>query len=193
MKRHAWVLALALIGCGGSGAGGDAGSDGAQGNWLGYYYVLVQDQAQSPAGDHPGASIDAIELASNGSSVFLAQLHETAYGTVPPTGDNANFNNTLGAPEGQCVGQLPASWDAQTFVSLGGAGGYLIGSFTGLAPIETGDQLTVHVCSDAASEAWDAYVGVGTTISDASWFQVINGGVATTTATIPALPMIPAS
>jgi len=155
-----------------------------------YHYVLIQDLDQNASGDRPGADIDAVELDKGGSPLYLARIEESGFGVEPPTGSNRNFSNALGAPQGTCIGEAPADWDPTTFVSLGGVGGYLIGSFTGLAAIETGDELTVHACSGPASESWNASVGVATTLTDPDWFQVMTG-VGVTSVTIPNLPVVP--
>lgn len=156
-----------------------------------YHYVLIQDLDSSPRLPHPGADIDGVELSKGGVSYYLARIEEGAYGTVPPEdgSPNDNFNNALGRPQGTCVGRDDSQWDENTFVSLGGTGGYLIGSFTDLVAIETGNELTVHTCSDSASEDWRGSVGVADTLSDPDWFIVMTG-VGVSSVTIPNLPNV---
>jgi len=169
-------------------SGSDAGQDQGQ-QFQSYYYVLVQDRDQNPSGDTPGADVDAVKLSKGGDSYYITEVHEAAFGSEQPSGDNRNFNNVLGAPEGTCDRTDPDTYD--TFVSLGGAGGYFIGSFGSLEEIVAGNQITVYACTGPASEAWDAYVGVGTTVSDTHWVLVIDDGVATFTGTVPTLPQVP--
>ena len=154
-----------------------------------FYYVLVEDQDQNPSGDTPGGDVDAVALNKGSGDIYLSQVHEAAFGSEQPDGDNRNFNNVLGAPEGTCDLDDEDTYD--TFVSLGGDGGYFIGSFTDLEEIETGNTIEVFTCTGPASEEWDASVGVGTSISDPNWVLVINDGVGTATGTVPTLPQIP--
>lgn len=172
-------------------AGGDTTPD--QGtSFQSYNYVLVEDRDNNASGDRPGADIDAIELDKVGTgSVFLSQIHDSDFGGEQPSGANADFNNALGDPEEQCIGEDPADWDTNTFVSLGGNGGFFVGSFNGLAEIEMGDDLIIHACSGPQSETWEVSVGVGTTAGDPNWFQVLDAGVSTVSVTIPNLPQVP--
>lgn len=156
-----------------------------------YHYVLLVDQDQNASGDRPGADIDGIELNKNGSTLFLSQIHESDFGGVQPSGDNSNFDNALGSPEDECQEKDPIYWDRINFVSLGGDGGYLIGSFTGLAALEPGDTLTVHACAGPLSETWTLSVGVSTDINDPNWLEIISAGVAVEDVTVPNLPQVP--
>lgn len=156
-----------------------------------YHYVLLQDLNQDPVGIRPGTSIDAIELRKAGVSTYLAQVHDLAFGAEVPPGDNAMPANVLGAPQIDCTTQAPEEWDLSAIVSLGGQGGYLLASFTGLAEIEAGDQLVVHGCSTPVDEGWDLLVGVATTPSDPNFFLVQDTGLGRTTITVPVLPSVP--
>jgi len=170
----------------------DAGTDTTQDQgtqYQSFIYVLVEDKDQAPSGDTPGADVDAVELIKGGTSYYVTEVHTAAFGSERPDGDNENFNNVLGAPEGTC--DLNDSDTYDTFVSLGGDGGYFTGSFGTLEEIETGNQIRVHTCTGPASEEWDASVGVGTSISDPNWVLVIVDGIGTATGTVPTLPQIP--
>jgi hypothetical protein len=169
--------------------GGDVSPDVQQ--FQTYNYILIEDRDRNASGDRPGADIDAVELRSGGTSYYLSQIHESGFGGEQPSGSNRNFQNATGAPQGQCIGQSPANWDATTFVSLGGAGGYLIGSFQGTREIATGDQITVHACSGPQSEDWDLSVGVARTLNDDHWVMIIDGGVSVVQVTVPNLPQVP--
>ena len=170
----------------------DAGTDVVEDQgpqYQSFYYVLVEDKDQNPSGDTPGGDVDAVTLTKGGDTYNISEVHEAAFGSERPDGANSNFNNVLGAPEGTC--DLDDSDTYNTFVSLGGDGGYFIGSFGSLEEIETGNTITVHTCTGPASEEWDASVGVGTSISDPNWVLVINDGIGTATGTVPQLPQIP--
>jgi len=169
-------------------AGGDTTVDQTP-QYQSFYYVLVEDNDQNASGNTPGADVDAVALIHGGSSTYLGEVYEAAFGSVQPDGDNRNFNNVLGAPEGTCDRNDSSTYN--TFVSLGGEGGYFIGSFGSLQEILTGDTIQVFTCTGPLSESWDASVGVGDSISDANWVLVINDGVGTTTGTVPQLPQIP--
>lgn len=160
--------------------------------FLSYRYLLLEDRASNPAGDHPGANIDSVGIIKGtGTESFLAQIHSSGFGDVPPTGANANFNNALGAPEVQCQGVAPVDWDPATFVSLGGEGGFLIASFASLPAIEAGDRLVVYVCASPVSEGWDLSVGTSGDLSDPNWFRLITGAVGLSEVTVPELPAVP--
>lgn len=171
-------------------AGGDTGGEGPQA----YHYVLVEDRDNNASGDRPGADIDAIELDKvGGPTVYLSQIHDSDFGGETPSGPNADFNNAIGSPEEQCIGLDPDNWDTDTFVSLGGNGGFFVGSFTNLAEIEEGDDMIIHACNGPASETWEVSVGVGTSITDGNWHQVVRAGVSTVSVTIGPLPLVPAN
>lgn len=170
----------------------DTGTDQG-GQFQTYHYVLVQDRDQNASGDRPGADIDAVELDKGGSPVYLSQVHESGRGDETPSGANADFNNAIGSPDADCGPGTtdPSDWDPNGFVSLGGDGGYFIGSFSGLAEIEAGDELTVYACAGELSEEWDLRVGLATTLNDPNWFMVIDGGVSRLSVNIPNLPQVP--
>ena len=156
-----------------------------------YFYVLVEDRDTAPSGDTPGADVQAVELGKGGGSFYISAVADAAFGSSPPEvgTDNANFNNVIGAPEGGC--DLSDSDTYDTFVSLGGEGGYFIGSFGSMEEIVAGNSITVHTCIGDDSEFWDAFVGVATDPGASSWVQVINDGRGTITGTVPVLPEIP--
>jgi hypothetical protein len=174
--------------------GQDVGQDVSQ--FQTYHYVLVEDLDTSPAGDRPGADIDAVELRSGNQSIYLSEIREfnRGAGEPPANAANRNFNNALGAPQRQCVGLTnPRDWDPTTFVSLGGVGGYFIAQFTNLAEIRAGDRITVHACAGAQSEQWEVTVGVASALNSPTWQQInpLGRGVGTADFTVPNLPNIP--
>ena len=156
-----------------------------------YFYVLVEDRDTDPSGDTPGGDVQAVELGKGGASYYISTVEDAAFGSSPPEvgADNANFRNVIGAPEGGCDLTDDTTYD--TFVSLGGEGGYFIGSFGSMEEIVAGNTITVHTCIGPASEFWDAFVGVATDPGASTWVQVIDDGRGTTSGTVPVLPEIP--
>jgi hypothetical protein len=147
-----------------------------------YTYVLVVDN-EVPAGPagYEGADIDAIQLVTATGTFDAAQVVEVTFGV----GDNINAadaSSVLGAP-GSC------SDDSPLYVSLGGEGGYLIVSFTGLQEVHAGDTIRVSECGTASD--YSVYVGVATSQSDPNWFALVTNASSDTDALVPTLPVIP--
>lgn len=140
-----------------------------------YRYVRVV-QTSTAAAD---VAVDAVALedAANDRTVFLAQVHD------PPNG--ASYDGVLGQADNQCVGRPRDAWDETTYAQLDGAGGQIVASFAELARVESGQSLTVHVCSDGMSATWNLEVA---TSSSGPWVLLIRDGVATATVTVPNLP-----
>ena len=177
---------------GDSNTGSDAGQEVDQTQSQTYNYVLVEDQDQNASGDTPGADIDAVELNQGGASIYLARIEQSGFGLgqaeLQALTGNGNPNNLIGPPVTDCSRQD----DKDQFYSLGGEGGFFIGSFTGLAEIQTGDTIRVHVCDvGAQSETWDLSVGVATDVSADTFVPCITGGLGTTDCTVPNLPAVP--
>ncbi len=176
-------MMAAAGGCKESSDGVDASTDDVT-EGQSYHYVLIEDLENPPsAGGRAGADMDGVELINGSGSCYASTVHESGFG-AGDDGDAQDTNQALGAPEGTCDA-APATW-----VSLGGDGGYLVVSFTGLAEIRTGDTLRIHSC-DAVGGTYDAMVGVSNTPSDPNWVQVITDATGTASATVPTLPIVP--
>ena len=155
-----------------------------------YFYVLVEDQDINAAGAVPGADIDAVELNKGGAPIYLARVHDSAFGLGETERErlegNGNQNNVLGPPIGTTCSREDNKND---FFSLGGVGGFFIGSFTGLEEIETGDTITVHVCDvGPLSETWSLRVGVAADSADPNFQVCTSDSVGTASCSVPFLP-----
>jgi hypothetical protein len=171
----------------GTDAGGDTAADTPQ--FQTYHYILIEDLDNEASGPRPGADIDGVELLHGGTRSYLAEIEESRNGGEVAPGANADFNNAIGQPEGQCVGRDDSEWDLETFVSLGGEGGYLLAYFDDLAPIENGDTITVTASSDTASNEWQLRVGVGTSATDPDFF-LLGTGVGVREFDVQGLPLV---
>ena len=152
----------------------------------GYSFVMVEDTRNNPSGDYPGADLDAISVTTGGVEHFATAVEDSE---INAAGNSAiDTNNVLGAPEGKCE-----NFTGDTFVSLGGAGNYIIVGFnddTETVTFDSGD--TIHVyeigqaeCpgSNSDDDPYDVKVSVGTDVG--SFTQVGTGGVGSNIITIP--------
>ncbi len=160
-----------------------------------YYYVLVRDLEDSEPNSYGtnGSEIDGIALLHGGSANYADRVE--AFGTGTGETNFTDQNQVLGAPEGGDAGVCETSQGH--FVSLGGTGGvggYVIVSFTtsvgDLQEIVNGDTVRVYECGDTI-ENYNAFVGVGTSVSDPNWHPC--GGTMTGVAecTVSSLPQVP--
>lgn len=163
--------------------------------YLIFYYVLVRDLEDSEPSDYGtnGVEIDGIALIHDGTVNYADQVEAIGFGSGET--NYTDQNQVLGVPEGGTDG-ICETGDAH-FVSLGGSGGtggYVIVSFFtdggDAQEIVDGDLVRVFECGDTV-ENYDAFIGVGTSISDPNWHSCgdMMSGVAE--CTVSGLPEIP--
>lgn len=159
---------------------------------LPYLYVWVEDAGLDPseAVMTGGVDIEGVSVTpQGGSETFADQIHECVFGP-DDNSDATNCAQALGDPGAACDMETP------DFVSLGGAGGYLIVSFTGIE-IQAGDTITVTECGAARNaigvdERYDVLVSTDSSISGSA-VECVAGGAGVTSCTVPTLPDVPAS
>lgn len=141
-----------------------------------YQYVRITQTSS----DDANVAVNGASLlnVATGQIAYLEQVH------IDPGGDAGN-EAVLGPPANQCLGRPRAEWDTTTFAELLGEGSQLVASFTGLALIETGRSLSVHVCSDEQSSTWRLEVG---TTPSGPWFVLLHEALDTSTVSVPNLP-----
>lgn len=178
----------------------DAGTDGTttpdgSSQYQSYYYVLVRDLEDSEPNSYGtnGSEIDGIALFHGGSANYADYVNAIGFGTGET--DYTDQNQVLGAPEGG--DDRICDTDNPHFVSLGGTGGtggYVIVSFFtsvgDLQEIVNGDTVRIYECGDTVEE-YNAFVGVGTSVSDPNWHPCGGRMSGIGECTVSSLPQVP--